>query len=58
MISDEAGSLENVKSIKSKSHCLHQRVVNYHYDEKGNHTGKLVCKECGEIIPDPHKSLK
>ncbi len=56
MTSDEAGRSEERKSVGSKSPCLHQRVIDYHYDEKNNRSGKFVCRECGEIIPDPTKS--
>ena len=53
MTSDEAGRSEDMKSKESQSDCLHQRVIDYHYDEQGKRTGNFVCKECAAIIPDP-----
>ena len=35
--------------------CVHQRMVDYHYDEKAQPSGNLVCRECGAAIPDPVK---
>lgn len=57
MTSDEAGRSEEMEGKKSTSQCLHQRVIDYHYDEKGNRSGMFICRECGEIIPDPAKNL-
>ncbi len=37
--------------------CVHQRMVNYHYNEKAQPSGNLVCRECGAVIPDPAKVL-
>jgi len=56
MTSDEAGRSEGNESLGSKSHCLHKRVIENHYDEQGNRTGKFICKECAAIIPDPSDS--
>ena len=53
MTSDEAGRPEEKESLDLKSHCLHQRVIEYHYNNQGKRTGKFVCKECAAIIPDP-----
>lgn len=57
MTSDEAGRPKELKDFKKKENCLHQRIVDYHYDDKGQRTGKLTCKECGAIIPDQLKIL-
>lgn len=53
MTSDEAGRPKDQDTPVLNPHCLHQRVISYHYDERGKRTGKFVCKECGGIIPDP-----
>jgi formylmethanofuran dehydrogenase subunit E len=34
----------------------HQRMVDDHYHEQGRKSGRLVCQECGEVIPDPSKA--
>ena len=41
-----------------KKVCIHQRVVDHHYNDEGIATGNLVCRECGAVIPDPLKMLK
>lgn len=53
MSSDEAGCLEGMET----SQCLHQRVIDYHYDEKGNRSGMFICRECREVIPNPLRSM-
>ncbi|MDT7042797.1 hypothetical protein [Candidatus Nitronereus thalassa] len=52
MTSDEAGRPEDEGSGLEIS-CLHQRMIEYQYDEQGKRTGKFVCKECAAIILDP-----
>ncbi|MDH5563645.1 MAG: hypothetical protein OEY91_08505 [Nitrospirota bacterium] len=35
--------------------CVHQRMVDSHFNAKGLPSGNFVCRECGEVIPDPVK---
>jgi len=35
--------------------CVHQRMLDYHYNGKAQPSGNLVCRECGAVIPDPAK---
>ena len=58
MTSDEAGRSEKNESSDLEFHCLHQRIIDYHYDGQGNRTGKFICKECAAIIPDPADRLR
>ena len=37
--------------------CVHQRMLDYHYNEKAQPSGNLVCRECGAVISDPAKVL-
>ncbi|MGV7229021.1 MAG: hypothetical protein ACQ9IQ_10230 [Nitrospirales bacterium] len=37
--------------------CVHQRMLDYHYNEKAQPSGNLVCRECGAVIPDPANVL-
>lgn len=57
MTSDEAGRTEDMESKESKVRCFHQRVIDSHYDENGNRSGKFICRECKEIISDPLKGI-
>jgi hypothetical protein len=57
MNADNAGRI-NGKSYANKTKvCVHQRMVNCHYNEKGKPTGNVVCWECGAVIPDPVRIL-
>lgn len=57
MTSDEAGRQKGQEKNTFRDPCLHQRMVEYHYDEHHKRTGHLLCKECGDVIPDPFKNL-
>ncbi|MEO8325676.1 MAG: hypothetical protein ABI618_07485 [Nitrospirota bacterium] len=46
------GPLENGK----REVCAHQRLVGEHVNKQGEKTGRLVCRECGEVIHDPVKA--
>jgi hypothetical protein len=57
MNANKAGQL-NGNSITNKVKvCVHQRMVNNHFNGKGQPSGNLVCRECGAVIPDPAKVL-
>jgi len=36
---------------KSQENCDHKRAVDYELSEGGKETGKVICKECGAILP-------
>ena len=58
MNTNKAGRVNGIngtfKTKKAKG-CVHQRMVNYHCNEKGQPTGNVVCRECGAVIADPAK---
>jgi hypothetical protein len=56
MNAEKAGQLKGTSKPKKTKVCVHQRVVDYHFNEKGQVTG-LVCRECGRVIPNPAKVL-
>ncbi len=49
---------ENSDSPKNETACVHQRVVNPHFNGQGHPTGNVVCRECGAVVPDPAKFLR
>ena len=56
----KAGRVNGVsheQSDQDKPLCLHQRMVAYEYDEQGQSTGHLICRECHAVIADPFKTL-
>jgi hypothetical protein len=57
---DKVGRVNGIngtsKTKKAKV-CVHQRMVDYHYNEKAQPSGNLVCRECGAVIPDPTEVL-
>jgi len=55
MISMKVGHVNGKAKPKRKNVCMHGRVVDYHYNDKGQATGNVVCRECGAIIPDSLK---
>ena len=57
MNSKKAGQVNGTFKPKKEKGCVHQRVVDYHYSDKGQPTGNVVCRECGAVIPDPAKVL-
>ena len=57
MNADKAGRVNGETYTKNERGCVHQRMVDYHYNEKRKLTGNVVCRECGSVIPDPVKVL-
>lgn len=53
---DEAGRMDGILKSGERAVCAHQRMVDDHYNEQGKKTGRLVCRECGEVIPDRVKA--
>lgn len=50
--------LNGISKLKKAKMCVHQRMVDYHYNENAQPSGNLVCRECGAVIPDPAKILR
>jgi hypothetical protein len=57
MNATKAGRVNGKSNPKKARLCVHQRMVDYHYNEKSQPSGNLVCRECGAVIPDPAKVL-
>lgn len=58
MNAEKAGRVNGIKGTskpKKARVCVHQRMLDYHYNEKAQPSGNLVCRECGVVIPDPAK---
>jgi hypothetical protein len=58
MNTNKAGQLKvnginGLSKPKKAKVCVHQRVVDYHYNDNGKPTGNLVCRECGAVMPAP-----
>ncbi len=54
MTTDKARRLqENWKAKKGNGLCLHGRMVDTLESEGRVNLQQLVCRECGDIIPDP-----
>lgn len=51
---EQAGCVNGI--LKKRGICAHQRMVDDHYNEQGKKTGCLVCRECGEVIPERVKA--
>ena len=58
MNADKAGRVNGTSKPKKSKVCVHQRMVDCHYNEKGNPTGNVVCRECGSVIPDLVKGFR
>lgn len=56
MKSDEAGRVNGIRKNGKSEICAHQRMVDNHYNAQGKKTGNLVCRECGEVIPERVKT--
>ena len=56
---DEAGRLQDAwKTKHGDKPCHHARVIDYLTPPPNDqYTGKIVCRECGAIFPDPGESL-
>lgn len=57
MNADKAGRINGKTYPKKEKGCVHQRMVECHYNEKGQRTKNVVCRECGAVIPDHVKAL-
>ena len=61
MNADKAGRRKGINGISKPSKakgCVHQRMVESHFNESGQATRNVVCRECGAVIPDPMKAVK
>lgn len=58
MTLDEAGRLHVAWKTKNGNMvCHHARIVDYLVSKTGGRKGKLVCRECGAVIPDAGKQI-
>ncbi len=60
MNATKVGRVNGIKGTskpKKARVCVYQRMVDYHFNEKAQPSGNLVCRECGAVIPDPAKVL-
>jgi formylmethanofuran dehydrogenase subunit E len=53
---EQAGRVNGILKNREREICAHQRMVDDHYNEQGKKTGRLVCRECGEVIPERVKA--
>jgi len=54
---DEAGRLQEAwKTKHGQKPCHHTRVIDSLIAQNGQSTGKLVCRECGAIFPNPRQN--
>ena len=49
----KAGRVNGTLKTGRKDLCAHQRLVDEQVNIKGQKTGHLVCRECGEVIRNP-----
>ena len=60
MNAEKAGPVNGIKGtskLKKAKGCVHQRMLDWHCNEKAQPSGNLVCLECAAVIPDPAKVL-
>lgn len=57
MNTHKAGKVNGSSKSNLPKVCVHQRVVDSHFNGKGKPSGNLVCRECGAVIPDPIKAF-
>ena len=60
MNATKVGRVNGIKGTskpKKARLCVHQRMLDWHYNEKARPSGNLVCRECGAVIPDLAKVL-
>jgi len=57
MNANKAGRVNGKAFLKKEKDCVHQRMVDCHYNEKDQPSGNVVCRECGAVIPDPVRIL-
>lgn len=53
MNADTASRVNGTLGNGRREVCAHQRLVDEHVNEQGMKTGRLVCRECGEVIHKP-----
>lgn len=53
MRAKEAGPLSNKSEPPANSLCAHGRMVEDERNPDGQKSGRLVCMECGMVLPNP-----
>lgn len=56
MKGEETATVNNRREAGKNDVCGHQRMVDEHYNEHGEKTGRLVCRECGAVLQDSMKA--
>ncbi len=56
MNADKASRVDGTLGNGKREVCAHQRVVGEYVNTQGEKTGRLVCRECGEVIREPVKA--
>jgi len=51
MGTEEAGPSSNSQDPSAHSACVHGRMVNDERTADGMATGRLICVECGAVVP-------
>jgi hypothetical protein len=51
MRTQEAGPSSDDNASSSRSSCVHGRMVNDERTPDGQTTGRLICMECGALLP-------
>ena len=52
MRAKEAGPSSNQSDPPIKSPCTHSRMVEDEQTPDGKKSGRLICMECGTVLPD------
>ena len=54
----KSGQATRTLPMSPPSACTHSRVISDCVSEEERKAGKVLCVECGGIIPDPHLQRK
>jgi hypothetical protein len=52
MMAKEAGPSSSKHEPKANSPCTHNRMVEDEQMPDGRKSGRLICMECGAVLPD------
>jgi hypothetical protein len=50
----ESGQSPRTLSMSPSCACTHRRLISDCSLEEERKAGKVICVECGSVIPDPH----
>ena len=43
----------SIRVLRTKTHCMHGRIIDDLVTAEGKKTGEVICIECLAIFPDP-----